>query len=846
MKLEQLNINGYGTLCDLQLEFEPDITVIYGLNGSGKSTLMSFIRACIYGFYPRGSDKRYEPIFGGIHGGSLRVTAGDERYLITRTHDRLSSGLLQIEDLLTGSTVPTSQIDILVGGISQSVFETVFAFGLTDIMQLELLKDQDLNALLYSVGLGTRVSLAEVDRQLTNEMDNIYKPRGRKPVLNSILASIQATKGKLREVFQVGQEYHQITQQITDSNNSINSLRQEIQQVNQKLQKTNLMLEVFPHWQKLLVAKQQLDEIPLLTLPINGVAKVEEAKEQLSQLDKEYQKLLSHLPYELTSKQSLVEDAAVLAKHKSLAPIVNDLEAVIEKQENQVDVAKERIEQIVFEAGQIDSEIASVDNQIKSIVPDSLKDTEPAIRKQWLLKIKELREISTQLANQRTFPQVLLWVFTVLGWIVSIIQYSFSGLTTGIWITAALLAVLIISQVYNKVADESRKRKIKQELSQLCAKSEISDLNHVAVWEERLKDEESLISRKKILVEKKEQLAHTIKDLEEKFKDKQNQLDDYVQQFSKLLLENHLPDTLNISDIKAYLTVIERIPDITQKQDKYQAELNTIYQACNTTDVDEISQLYELQAERQQLQQDIINCETVLTTSLGNNLDSVKSMMLDMTKEDLNNQQATLKIKLELLQDELDANLNAVGSLSAKKELLENDQRQEEYQLELEFLKTKAEQLALKWSSLKTCQWVIEQISRKYEVEKQPQVLKIATVYFAKITENQYTRVYAPLGLNELKVEDYQGRILSVNQLSRGTVEQLYLSLRFALAKNVAQLKVALPIVADDILVNFDHERLAQTVDLIKEISTDQQIILLTCHKSTATMFEQRSLRRLG
>lgn len=176
---------------------------------------------------------------------------------------------------------------------------------------------------------------------------------------------------------------------------------------------------------------------------------------------------------------------------------------------------------------------------------------------------------------------------------------------------------------------------------------------------------------------------------------------------------------------------------------------------------------------------------------------------------------------------------------------MENDQKQEEYQLELELLKTKAEQLALRWSSLKTCQWVIEQISRKYEVEKQPQVLKIATVYFAKITKNQYIRVYAPLGLNELKVEDYQGRILSVNQLSRGTVEQLYLSLRFALAKNVAQLKTALPIIADDILVNFDHERLEQTVALIKEISAEQQIILLTCHKSTAAMFDQRSLRQL-
>lgn len=845
MKLEQLNINGYGTLCDLQLEFEPDITVIYGLNGSGKSTLMSFIRACIYGFYPRGSDRRYEPVFGGIHGGSLRAAVGNQCYLITRTHDRLSSGLLQIEDLLTGSKMPESYIDILIGGISQSVFETVFAFGLSDIVKLESLKDQELNALLYSVGLGTKVSLAEVDRKLTNEMDSIYKPRGRKPVLNSILTSMQSTKGKLREVSQVGREYHEITQQITDSNSRINHLRQEIQQVNQKLQKTNVMLEVFPHWQKLLIAEQQLDEIPLLTLPINGVEKAAEAREQLAELNEEYQGLLSHLPYDLTGKQSLVEDAALSAKHKSLAPAVTELEELIDKQKNQVNVAKERIDQIQFETDQMDSQIASVDNQLKSIVPETLKDTELAIRKQWILRIKELKEMSTQPVDQRTFSQVFLQVFAVLGWIVLIVQYFFSSQTTGIWITAALLAAIIINQVYNKVADESRKQKINQELTQLCAEFGISDLNEAAVWEERFADEESLLSRKKILTEKKEQLVYTIKGLEEKFNEKQNQLDYYIRQFDKLLLGNHLPDTWSISDVKAYLTVLERIPNIKRKQDRYQRELKSIYQACGTTDVDEISRLYELQFKRQQLQQDVINRETVLTTSLGSDLDSVKSMMRDMTKEALNNQQSILKTKLEQLQAELDESLNELGSLSTKKELLENDQKQEEYQLELELLKTKAEQLALRWSSLKTCQWVIEQISRKYEVEKQPQVLKIATVYFAKITKNQYIRVYAPLGLNELKVEDYQGRILSVNQLSRGTVEQLYLSLRFALAKNVAQLKTALPIIADDILVNFDHERLEQTVALIKEISAEQQIILLTCHKSTAAMFDQRSLRQL-
>ena len=76
-------------------------------------------------------------------------------------------------------------------------------------------------------------------------------------------------------------------------------------------------------------------------------------------------------------------------------------------------------------------------------------------------------------------------------------------------------------------------------------------------------------------------------------------------------------------------------------------------------------------------------------------------------------------------------------------------------------------ELAVKWGSLKTCQWVIGHVSRKYEQERQPRVLKTASEYFAAITDNRYTRVYAPIGMKELKIETANGEILAPHQLSR-------------------------------------------------------------------------------
>jgi uncharacterized protein YhaN len=50
----------------------------------GKSTLMAFIRAMFFGFDKRGTAKRYEPLNGGSHGGSLELLVGDTRLRLER------------------------------------------------------------------------------------------------------------------------------------------------------------------------------------------------------------------------------------------------------------------------------------------------------------------------------------------------------------------------------------------------------------------------------------------------------------------------------------------------------------------------------------------------------------------------------------------------------------------------------------------------------------------------------------------------------------------------------------------------------------------------------------------
>ena len=79
--------------------------------------------------------------------------------------------------------------------------------------------------------------------------------------------------------------------------------------------------------------------------------------------------------------------------------------------------------------------------------------------------------------------------------------------------------------------------------------------------------------------------------------------------------------------------------------------------------------------------------------------------------------------------------------------------------------------------------------------------------------------MWTPLGENVLRVDDAEGHSLPVEVLSRGTREQLFLSLRLALAACYARRGAPLPLVLDDVLVNFDAERAKAAASVLRDFA---------------------------
>ena len=78
-----------------------------------------------------------------------------------------------------------------------------------------------------------------------------------------------------------------------------------------------------------------------------------------------------------------------------------------------------------------------------------------------------------------------------------------------------------------------------------------------------------------------------------------------------------------------------------------------------------------------------------------------------------------------------------------------------------------------------------------------------------------------------LIVELENGDYIPANRLSIGTIDELYLSLRFSMLDEISEEKM--PVILDEAFAYFDDERLKNCLIFLNEKSEEHQIIILTC-----------------
>ena len=109
-----------------------------------------------------------------------------------------------------------------------------------------------------------------------------------------------------------------------------------------------------------------------------------------------------------------------------------------------------------------------------------------------------------------------------------------------------------------------------------------------------------------------------------------------------------------------------------------------------------------------------------------------------------------------------------------------------------------------------------------------PRITKRTQELFSRLTGGRYQRITLgeDMGLQTASVDEVT--LQELRRRSDGTIDQLYLALRLAVA---GELTPKAPLILDDALVRFDDTRLALAMDILKEEARQKQVIVFTCQE---------------
>lgn len=106
---------------------------------------------------------------------------------------------------------------------------------------------------------------------------------------------------------------------------------------------------------------------------------------------------------------------------------------------------------------------------------------------------------------------------------------------------------------------------------------------------------------------------------------------------------------------------------------------------------------------------------------------------------------------------------------------------------------------------------------------------KTASDLITGITGGIYTSMSVDENLNVFM--NTKTKLVPIDQVSSGTMDQIYLALRLAAAKLIQNDHDSMPLIFDDSFVLYDDGRLRTALKWIAEAFNDRQIIIFTCHQ---------------
>jgi uncharacterized protein YhaN len=257
---------------------------------------------------------------------------------------------------------------------------------------------------------------------------------------------------------------------------------------------------------------------------------------------------------------------------------------------------------------------------------------------------------------------------------------------------------------------------------------------------------------------------------------------------------------------------------------------------CQTAE--QFRELAEQLENRRRLETELDAIKGSAPDLFGTQASEIDTALERAEPEQLQAELQALREKVTRTGEERDAAVGQAGEVRAALKQMETEAEVARLHSRIDELTEQLREDARQWSVLTVARSLLDQTREEFQEQRQPSLLLAASRYFNRMTLGRYASVRAVIGEERFEAVTGDGRPVPPERLSRGAAEQLWLSIRFALVDEYGS-GSPLPVILDDLLVNFDPQRARAACTAISALSERQQVIFLTCQPSTVSMLEE-------
>ncbi len=875
LRIESCTIDAFGPLQGLTLDaLDHPVVVLQGRNEAGKTAFFHFLQTMFYGIYPTDAAKHpYAPRGGNPLEGRLDFRLRDgSQYSVTR---RLrSTPLGRLHDESDASTRLRNRTLPAVQHVSRSVYESVYALQLEDLIQLEgqawdEIQDRLLGTLSVDHIRPARVVVDELEDEATDlwRTDNRGKPEAKQ---------LQQRRRELREAAREARErdsrIRRLKDEIAEHTQEMEALKEEQVELQAEQRRAERLAPV----RQLLARIDELEERAGDVSRFDDLP--EEPKEWLDDLEEQIADLEARVDDKRGTLRRLEraldawseEDERVLEHAEAIQAWVRRLER---HQKQRVDLEADRREaseaqRRLEEAAEILSEPWD-DEYTEPVRQLSLADLRERIK---MYERAERRFTETQAraetvglhaqARKSLVPWLMIVVLGAAG-----AALGMTGVVPVAGVSAAGGAVALVGLLqvlaawrHNRQLDTQEQQLDldgrRQEAEQRAAQVELL-LGELPLPSERLEHPESdLVTDLQDLKEALRERNAKARSVEEQ----EHALDDAEAELRALARDCGLSDEVVEQAVPEVVTALERRLDTAETRQAEASEAEEEVPALKP----EVESLEERLSHLQERRDSAIGrIEALGDGDLDAGLNELAerrraARRAEVTEDHLHSEYPdweAYREEIETLEEDgewsytdeerarIEQRLEAIDEKvrelekerTAKEKDVEHLLEQRtvgEIESELAHVERRLDEVRTKRDRRMLLAQLIRKADADFRRKHQPDVIQRASSYLSTVTRGRYERLALDEHEDQLMVyEAGKGFGHPVRPpLSQGTLDQIYLSLRLAIIDHLDADRERLPVFLDEVFVNWDRGRRYAAFDILSEMAEERQLFLFTCH----------------